>query len=81
MKSQAATLFLHGYGGSVNSEKCMVKEAKNEGVTDDVITAQVSNKGEVSLKGKWSKDAINLIVQLEFGDNKNEDSVENAKWF
>ncbi|AKS68160.1 alpha/beta hydrolase [Staphylococcus schleiferi] len=81
VKSHTPTLFLHGYGGSVNSEKFMVKEAKNQGVTDDVITAQVSTKGDVLLKGKWSKDAINPIVQVEFAGNKNEDPEENAKWF
>nr|WP_276535734.1 alpha/beta hydrolase [Mammaliicoccus lentus] len=63
--SQTPTLFLHGYGGSANSEKFMVKQAKQKGVTKEVVTALVSNDGEVKLKGKLKKDAINPIVQIE----------------
>ncbi|PWZ94839.1 alpha/beta hydrolase, partial [Staphylococcus pseudintermedius] len=49
--SATPTLFLHGYGGTVNSEKFLVKEAENQGVTQDVITAHVNEAGEVKLKG------------------------------
>jgi uncharacterized alpha/beta hydrolase family protein len=35
---QIPTLFLHGYGGSANSEKFLVQQAENKGVTHDVIT-------------------------------------------
>jgi uncharacterized alpha/beta hydrolase family protein len=30
-------LFLHGFGGSANSEKFMVKQAEKRGVTKDII--------------------------------------------
>ncbi|WP_409349618.1 alpha/beta hydrolase, partial [Staphylococcus pseudoxylosus] len=42
VNSPIPTLFLHGYGGSANSEKYMVKQAEQNGVTKDVITAIVS---------------------------------------
>lgn len=79
--SQTPTLFLHGYGGSANSEKFMVKQAKQKGVTKEVVTALVSNDGEVKLKGKLKKDAINPIVQIELDNNKQGDLDVNAQWF
>lgn len=81
MKSSTPTLFLHGYGGSANSEKFMVKQAKQNGVTKDVITANVSKVGDVEIKGKLEKDTTNPIVQIELANNKQGDLDENAKWF
>ena len=46
------TLFLHGYGGSANSEKFLVQQAENKGVTHDVITPVVSENGNVTFKGQ-----------------------------
>jgi len=81
VNSQIPTLFLHGYGGSANSEKYMVKQAKQNGVTKDVITAIVSKDGEVELKGKLETDTANPIVQIELANNKQGNLDENAKWF
>lgn len=81
VNSQIPTLFLHGYGGSANSEKYMVKQAKQNGVTKDVITAIVSKDGEVELKGKLETDTANPIVQIDLENNKQGDLDENAKWF
>nr|WP_167750754.1 alpha/beta hydrolase [Staphylococcus xylosus] len=81
VNSQIPTLFLHGYGGSANSEKYMVKQAKQNGVTKDVITAIVSKDGEVELKGKLETDTANPIVQIDLANNKQGNLDENAKWF
>lgn len=81
VNSPIPTLFLHGYGGSVNSEKYMVKQAEQNGVTKDVITAIVSKDGEVELKGKLETDTTNPIVKIELVNNKQGDLDENAKWF
>ncbi|PNZ08856.1 alpha/beta hydrolase [Staphylococcus simiae] len=75
------TLFLHGYGGSANSEKFMVKQAEQRGVTQDIITAKVSKDGEVSFKGKLPKNAVNPIVKVELENNKQGYLDQNAKWF
>lgn len=75
------TLFLHGYGGSANSEKFMVNQAEKRGVTKDIIIAQVSKTGEVVLKGKLTKDAVNPIVKVELENNKQGYLDQNAKWF
>ncbi|SNV54367.1 alpha/beta hydrolase [Mammaliicoccus stepanovicii] len=80
VSSQTPTLFLHGYAGSANSEKFMVNEAKDKGVTKHIIKAYVSRDGEVQLKGKWTKDAINPIVQIELENNKQGYLDVNANW-
>ncbi|MCD8826590.1 alpha/beta hydrolase [Staphylococcus gallinarum] len=78
---QVPTLFLHGYAGSVNSEKYMVQRAKAQGVSKNIITATVSRDGDdVVLRGKLSKKAKNPIVQVQFEDNKQGDYAKNAQW-
>lgn len=76
--SHTATLFLHGYGGSANSEKYMVQQAVNHGVTNQVITAIVDKNGDITFKGKLVKNAINPIVKIELKDNKNGNVKQNA---
>lgn len=80
-KNQTPTLFLHGYGGSANSEKYMVKRAEQRGVTNNTITAIVSKEGAVKLKGKLKSGASNPIVKIELEDNKQGYLDKNAKWF
>ncbi|WP_436861688.1 alpha/beta hydrolase [Staphylococcus caeli] len=80
-KSQTPTLFLHGYGGSANSEKFMVKRAEQRGATNNTITAIVSKEGAVKLKGKLKSNASNPIVKIELEDNKQGYLDKNAKWF
>ncbi|WP_420801874.1 alpha/beta hydrolase [Staphylococcus edaphicus] len=81
VNGQTPTLFLHGYGGSANSETFMVKQAEDRSVTRNVITAFVSKEGNVTLKGHFNQDAVNPIVKLELEDNKQGNLEENAKWF
>lgn len=79
LKDQTVTLFMHGYGGSENSEKYMVKQAINKDVTKDAIVATVDNQGDVHFKGAISDDAQNPIVKVVFEDNKNGDVNQNAR--
>lgn len=81
IQSQTPTLFLHGYAGTLNSEKYMVNQTKKKGVTKNVITAVVSNDGQVQLKGKLKKNATNPVVQVVLENNKQGDYDINAKWF
>ncbi|MDT3995225.1 alpha/beta hydrolase [Mammaliicoccus fleurettii] len=80
VNNQTPTLFLHGYSGSANSEKFMVNEAKDKGVTKNIIKAYVSHDGEVQLRGTWEKDATNPIVQIELENNKQGYLDVNANW-
>ena len=61
-KKQVATLFMHGYGGTNNSEKYMVNQAVKS-VTKDVVTAYVLSNGEVQFSGKISKKSKNPIIK------------------
>ncbi len=56
----------------------MVKQAKQNGVTKDVITAIVSKNGDVELQGKLKTDTTNPIIQIELANNKQGDLDENA---
>lgn len=80
VNKQVPTLFLHGYAGSVNSEKFMIQRAKEKGVSKNIIIATVSSKGAIVLKGTLSKNAINPIIQVQFEDNKQGDYDKNAQW-
>ena len=77
-KKQVATLFMHGYGGTNNSEKYMVNQAVKS-VTKDVVTAYVLSNGEVQFSGKISKKSKNPIIKILFEDNKNGDIMQNAQ--
>ncbi|EHJ51921.1 alpha/beta hydrolase [Streptococcus macacae] len=79
-QSTAPTLFFHGYGSSANAEKHMVNAAKRAGVTKTVIRAEVDHKGQVVLKGKIPKNAINPIVMVNFADNQNPNYDVDAKY-
>ena len=79
-QNQIVTLFMHGYGGSENSEKFMVNQAVKKGVTKDVITAKVAQNGEVTFDGHLDKNSKNPIVKVEFENNQNGDFNENARW-
>ncbi|WP_085060265.1 alpha/beta hydrolase [Staphylococcus haemolyticus] len=78
-KKQVATLFMHGYGGTNNSEKYMVNQAVNKGVIKDVVTAYVLSNGKVQFSGKISKKYKNPIIKILFEDNKNGDIMQNAQ--
>ena len=61
------TLFFHGFGSSYHAEEQMVNAAKKAGVTKESIIADVTPENEVILKGKFSKNVKNSIVE----DNQN----------
>lgn len=73
-----ATLFMHGYGGTENSEKFMVNQAKKKGVTNTIVTAKVSSLVKVSFKGDIPQNAKHPIVKIIFEDNKNGNVDQNS---
>ena len=77
-KHQIVTLFMHGYGGTENSEKFMVNQAVKKGVTHDVVKAIVDSNNQVHLQGHISKNELNPIVEIIFKDNKNGNMLQNA---
>lgn len=63
------TLYFHGLMGSVKNEKPLVDAAKNTGVTNSVIRANVDETGKVKLVGTLTSKAKNPIVKVNFADN------------
>lgn len=74
------TLFIHGYGGSVNSEKYFASQAEKQGITKHTLQADVAANGQVTLKGKLDKDEKHPIVLVNLKDNRNADFKQNALW-
>ena len=66
----SATLFFHGGGSSYHAEEHMVKAAENAGVTDSVIRTEVADNGQVTLIGKWKKNAKNPICEVNYQNNR-----------
>lgn len=73
LQSSRPTLFFHGYGSSANAEKHMTDAAKKAGVTQTVITANVSTDGQVKLTGTIPKGAVNPIIKVEYQNNRTPD--------
>lgn len=65
------TLFFHGFGSGYHAEEQMVNAAKKAGVTNESIIADVMPENKVILKGKFSKNAKNSIVEVNLQDNQN----------
>lgn len=80
INSNVPTLFFHGWGSSYRAERQIANYAKNKGVTNTIIRADVSAKGEVELIGSMKKNAKNPIVEVNYQDNKNANYNEDAKW-
>ena len=61
INSNVPTLFFHGWGSSYRAERQMANYAKNKDVTNTIIRADVSAKGEVELIGNMKNNARNPI--------------------
>ena len=68
-KTTTPTLFLHGYGGTVNSFKGMIQRLEDSAQKELTLTVDVN--GQVQADGELTKKADNPIVQVLFADNKN----------
>lgn len=64
------TLFFHGGGSSYHAEQHMVDAAEKAGVTRSVIRADVTNKGKVTLYGRWTQKAQNPICEVNYLNNR-----------
>ena len=73
VQTTTPTLFFHGFGSSSNAEKHMANAAKERGVTNTIIEANVEKGGKVTLKGNIPSGAVNPIVLINYEDNQNND--------
>lgn len=80
IQSSRPTLFFHGYGSNYWAEKHMANAAKNQGAADTVIRADVSENGEVTLKGEIPEDARNPIVLVNYEKNRGADFEQVSEY-
>ena len=80
IQSTTPTLFFHGYGSSANAERHMTESARKAGVTKTIIQANVDRKGQVTIRGRIPKGAINPIVMVQYEDNRNPDYLQDAAY-
>lgn len=79
LQADIPTLFVHGFGSSYHAEEQMVNAAKDAGVTQSVIRADIEKNGDVNLIGKLPKNAKNPIVEVNFKDKNVEVSAKDVK--
>lgn len=79
-KINTPTIFMHGYGGSVNSLRFFETQAQKEGYTKKPVVATVGANGHVTLKGKFDTKDKHPIVLVNLKDNENGDMKLNAFW-
>ncbi|BDR56420.1 alpha/beta hydrolase [Xylocopilactobacillus apis] len=75
------TLFIHGWGSSINAEHQMTNSIQNAKISNSVTQALVDSKGKVKLVGQIPSDAKNPLVEVGFEDNKSSgDYHQNGRW-
>ncbi|MEE6715359.1 alpha/beta hydrolase [Schleiferilactobacillus harbinensis] len=79
-RTTTPTLFLHGWGSSYHAEEHMTNAAKQAGVTDTIIRADVDRQGRVTLIGTIPAKAKNPIVEVGYADNKNTQYHTDGRW-
>lgn len=80
VQTTTPTLFLHGWGSSYHAEEHMTNAAKQAGVTDTIIRADVDRQGRVTLIGTIPAKAKNPIVEVGYADNKNTQYHTDGRW-
>lgn len=79
-QSTTATVFFHGYGSGAHAERHMVSAAVDAGVTNTVISADVTANGHVTMSKKIPRGAINPIVMVNFEANDNTNYPEDGQY-
>ncbi|WP_367377747.1 alpha/beta hydrolase [Enterococcus gilvus] len=70
-KSDVPTLFIHGYGGTVNSFGGMLRRFRDEGVARKELTITVQPDGALQVDGQLNKKKDNPSIQVLFAANKD----------
>ncbi len=70
VQSPTPTIFVHGWGSSAHAEEKMADAARNAGVTNTIVRANVARNGQVSFNQTIPAHAVNPIVEVNLADNK-----------
>lgn len=71
VKSDVPTVFIHGYGGTINSFGGMIQRLTTEGKTKKEMLITVQPDGTLQVDGKLSKKKDNPSIQVLFAANKD----------
>lgn len=74
------TFFIHGLNSSSVAMDFMVNEFREFEVTENVIYANVTPEGKVSLVGKVVKGAGNPIIEINFENNRQRNYHIEGQW-
>lgn len=70
-KTNGPTVFIHGYGGTINSFGGMIQRLSNEGKTKKEMVITVQADGTLNVDGQLSKKKNNPSIQVLFAANKD----------
>lgn len=70
-KSAIPTVFIHGYGGTINSFGGMIRRLSSEGMTKKEMVITVQPDGTLQVEGRLSKKKDNPSIQVLFAANKD----------
>ncbi|MBU5359763.1 alpha/beta fold hydrolase [Enterococcus raffinosus] len=70
-KSAVPTVFIHGYGGTINSFGGMIQRLSNERKTKKEMLITVQSDGSLKVDGELSKKKDNPSIQVLFTANKD----------
>lgn len=70
-KSNVPTVFIHGYGGTLNSFGGMIQRLSSEGKTKKAMVITVQPDGALKVDGQLSKKKDNPSIQVLFTANKD----------
>lgn len=71
VKSTVPTVFIHGYGGTINSFGGMIQRLSNEGETKREMLITVQSDGSLNVDGQLSHKKNNPSIQVLFAANKD----------
>lgn len=74
------TLFLHGWGSSVNAEHQMTNTIVKNNLSNNITQAIVDKKGKVKLIGKINRNSKNPLIEVGFLNNRTSDYFKNGQW-
>lgn len=74
------TLFLHGWGSSVNAEHQMTNAIVKSNISNNITQAIVDKKGKVKLIGQINRNSKNPLIEVGFLNNRTSNYFENGQW-
>lgn len=69
VNSTTPTFFFHGGGSNYHAEEYMTHSAKNAGITNTIVLANVDKQGHVTFHGNIKPHSLNPIIEVNYEAN------------